>query len=228
MSSYKTLLKPLLKDVEGFSENVYEDTKGNPTTGYGFNLNDEEVVGLMGVHGLNKDRMIAGEQTISQQQAEAIKDAIINRKEELVRNSVGSDLYDNLSDNKKAALISLGYNSMNLLGPKIRQNIADNDDLLAAKEILLNSNPKKELGVLRRRTDEAKTYLGDEQYNKLNMLLSDEEKQQLQNILDKSDNENVKNEYLNSHGNILKKVNAPKPLTFDKLFETIPTPIKGR
>lgn len=228
MPQFRNLLKPLLKEFEGYSDTVYNDTRNNPTVGYGFNLNDPEVSALLKTYGLDRQDLIDGKSQIDKEKAEQVKDILIKRKEDLVRNAIGPDLFDNLPDNKRASLVSLGYNSMNLLGPNLRQNIANNDDLMAAKEILLNSNPKKELGVLRRRTDEAKTYLGDDQYNKLNMFLNDDEKSQIQNILDKSDNENVKNEYLDSHGNILKKANAPKPLTFDNLFDTTPTPLKGR
>lgn len=216
---YRPILKPVLNKAEGFRDTVYDDGRGNPTTGYGFNLNDKGNDALLQLHGVDKQALIEGRSKLSQEQADAIQDSILAQKEKLVRHTVGSDLFDNLPANKKATLMSLGYNSINLLGPKLRQSVADNDDLNAAKEIMLNSNPKKELGILRRRSDEAKMYLGDDQYKRMNALLNDDERKQLQTILDKSDNENVKREYLNDHGTIFEKPNAPQPLAFNNLFK---------
>ena len=215
---YRPILKPVLNKAEGFRDTVYDDGRGNPTTGYGFNLNDKGNDALLQLHGVDKQALIEGRSKLTQEQADAIQDSILAQKEKLVRHTVGSDLFDNLPANKKATLMSLGYNSMNLLGPKLRQGVADNDDLAAAKEILLNSNPKKELGTLRRRSDEAKMYLGDDQYKRMNVMLDDNERKQLQTILDKSDNEDVKRDYMNEHGAIFEKPNAPQPLAFNNLF----------
>lgn len=214
---YKTTLNPILDEYEGFSETVYNDSKGNPTIGNGFNLNDRNNHGIMALHGVDVNSLHSGGR-LSKEQNDAIRDTIIKEKEKLVRNVVGSDFFDSLPTNKKAVVMSLGYNSINLLGPKFRQNMANNDDLLAAKEILLNSNASKDLGTLRRRTQEAKTFLGKDQFEKMGSLLTEDEKSQINNILNSSDNENVKQDYLKQYGTMLQKSNTPKPLDFSNIL----------
>jgi GH24 family phage-related lysozyme (muramidase) len=218
MEDYRNLLKPLLDEHEGFTDEVITDSNNNPTVGNGINLNDKNNHGILSIHGIDPTSLMNGGK-ISKEQGDAVRDTIINQKEKLIRDRIGNDLFDKLTNNEKASIASLGYNSLNLLGPKLREHLASGDKLMAAKEMLLNSNKDKSLGVLRRRTDEARTFLGDEEFSKLQQLLDDNEKSGLNEVINSSPNENVRKQYLEKYGNLIQRSNAPKPLDFTNLFD---------
>jgi GH24 family phage-related lysozyme (muramidase) len=206
---YKKKTLDLLKKHEGFTPSVYDDGKGNPTVGYGFNLNAPDTRDLLEQAGYTQDRLNA--EGMSEDVASQIKQSLLDREEEKLRSSFG-DFYDEIPENKKVALNSLFYNSPALVGPKVRQYVAEGDDLNLAKEIALYSNKNDELGVLKRRLDEASQV---KDLSEVSKILTREEKQRLRNILRNSDNENVKREILQQYGTALGLV--PAPVKFSKL-----------
>ncbi len=145
---YKTKTLELLKKHEGFAPSVYNDSNGNPTVGYGFNLNAPDTKYLLESEGYTKDRL--DKEGITQEVADKIKSTIFDKEEQKLKESFG-DFYDQIPENKKVVLNSLFYNSPQLVGPRVRQYLADGDDLALAKEVALYSNKNNELGVLKRR-----------------------------------------------------------------------------
>lgn len=203
MSDYKSLLNPLLQQVEGHSDDSYTDSKGIPTAGYGFNLDDEENQGIMKMHGVDANEVKSGKRAIATDESQAIQDSILNRKEELVRGRMGSDFFDTLTPNKKAALMSMGYQSLNNIGPNLRGRMAEGDEIGALREMILNTNADKDPGILSRRLKEAELYGGPIDFSGAFKTMNNQEKQQLIDIINKTQNENTKKELLDKYGSYL-------------------------
>lgn len=218
IKDYKQIVKPMLDKSEGFKDTLYYDSKNLPTIGPGLNLKDEGNVTLMKLNNIDVDSLFQGGQ-LTPEQGSLLRDKVLERKEKELRSHVSDDLFDELNPNEKASLMSLMYNSRNLIGPKLKENLAKGDKLGTAREILAYLNPKNELGTLVRRSDEASTFIGndEEQLNNLFRTLTPEEIQKLKSVLDKSDNENVKREYLERFGKYINPTTQTLPLT--KLFE---------
>lgn len=215
--TYRDIVTPMLNESEGFKDELYYDHNNNPSIGYGINLNDDANKELLKLHGVDPDSLYLGGK-LDPEQSHALRDKILDRKESELRNHISDDMFDRLTPNKQAALMSLMYNSRNLIGPQLRQQMANGDDLAVAREMLLNSNPKNELGTLVRRTGEAETYVSPDKTNDLFRSLNLEEQARLKDILEKTKNENVKREYLEKYGKYLNP-GYSTPLNFNKLLK---------
>lgn len=208
---YKAQLREHLKDVEGFSPTTYKDTKGNDTVGYGFNLNSPDTVGYMKLHGLDPERMKT--EGMGQVDADTIQDFILNKDQEKLNQKL-PNIFNNLQSNQQAALGSLHYNSPKLIGPNLTNYIANGDNLNAAREILANSNKNKELGIGFRRMKEADMFSGGN-LGDVFKILSPEEKANIIDMVNSSDNENVKRDIIQKYGDALGL--SPQKISFNKL-----------
>lgn len=197
---YKNQLKTHLKDVEGFSEKIYKDSKGNDTIGYGFNLDAPDVAGYMQMNGYDRERL--DREGLPVEAADQLKDFVIGKEEDKLKKRL-PDVYDNLPSNEKAAVMSLFYNSPNLIGPDMTGYLANGDKLNAAKEILTKSNKNKDIGTGFRRMKEAEMFSGADQIENVFKILSPEERVELQKMVESSDNENVKRDVINRYGKYL-------------------------
>lgn len=215
--TYRDIVSPMLNESEGFKDELYYDHNNNPTIGYGINLNDDANKQLLGLHGVDPESLYMGGK-LDPEQSHALRDKILDRKESELRSHISDDMFDKLTPNKQAALMSLMYNSRNLIGPNMRQQLAGDDDLAVGREMLLNSNPKGELGTLVRRTGEAETYVSPDKMNDLFRSMNLEEQAKLNEILNKTQNENVKRDYLEKYGQYLNP-GYNKPLNFNKLLK---------
>jgi GH24 family phage-related lysozyme (muramidase) len=207
MSDYKKELYNLLNKHEGFSELPYLDHKGNPSIGYGFNQNSEDVK-----NSFVKAQVDPNAQSLTREQADRIRDILIDKFENDLKNQITPEKFDSYSPKEKAGLMSLYYNSPGLVGPNLRGYLGADDKLGAAKEVLLNSNKDNELGVLKRRLDEA-----DMLYNvrDVGQILDPKEKYNLKKIYDSSDNDSAKKEIYDSYGDVLGV--RPNEVQFNKL-----------
>jgi GH24 family phage-related lysozyme (muramidase) len=212
--TFKDYLNPLLEESEGFSEVPYQDQRGFTTVGHGFNLDAEDTANLMRLQGIDVDGLKSNQGSLSRTQADTIRDSILEKKQDKLRNRINPDMYDQLPENQKAALMSLMYNSPGLIGPNLMRSIASTDNINAAREIMLNSNKKKDPGILNRRIKEAQMYMGD-QFGDVVKTLSSDEKNEILKILNKTENENTRQELLNKYGQELGL--TPKPASFNKL-----------
>lgn len=215
--TYRDIVAPMLNESEGFSDELYYDHNGNPSIGYGINLNDDANKELLKLHGVDPDSLYLGNK-LTPEQSHSLRDKILDRKESELRSHISDDMFDKLTPNKQAALMSLMYNSRNLIGPNMRQQMAGDDDLAVGREMLLNSNPKNELGTLVRRTGEAQTYVNPDRMNDLFRSMNMEEQAKLNDILNKTQNENVKRDYLDKYGKYLNP-GYRQPLNFNKLLK---------
>jgi len=218
MSDYRSLFDPFIKKVEGEAQDSYMDTKGNPTVGTGLNLNDETVQGLMNLRGIDPEQVKTGERKLASEELDDIHNQYVDKREALVRDKMGKDLYDMLKPHEKAAVMSMGYQSLNNLGPVLTGRIATDDKIGAMREMILNTNKDQDPGILRRRLEEAELYGGPLDFTATFKTMSGEEKKQLKDMMDKLQNENVKQEMMNKYGSYLQDV---QPTTFNKLQNSL-------
>lgn len=98
---------PQTKEFEGFRDKTYMDTKGNPTIGYGFNLNDKNMRSMV------PSDVIAGRRPLSQQEADKIFMVRYNQAARDAMNYVGSDAMLRMDPERQAIIVDMAYN----LGP---------------------------------------------------------------------------------------------------------------
>lgn len=203
----------LITEVEGNREDVYLDSMGNPTAGVGFNLQDPDMRSSMFSEGVDPDEVAGGTRSLQPEEISRIKQTYYTKREPLVKNAVGSDLYDLQDDNKRAALMSLGYQSLNNIGPNLRSYISQDDDIGAIREIILNTNKHKDPGTLVRRLKEAQVY-NPEKFASAFQTFNDQEKKFVLDLLNQIKNEHTKKAVLEQYGNYLM---GPPPKRFPAL-----------
>lgn len=218
MSDFKSLFNPLIKDVEGFREEPYEDINKNLTIGAGLNLNDEDVRGLMNLRGHDPEMVKAGQLRLSPQELDEIQDAYVQKREPLVRERLGRDLYETLQPHEKAAIMSMGYQSLNNIGPNLTGRIAEGDKIGAMREMILNTNKQKEPGILVRRLKEAELYGGPLDFTQTFQTMNEHEKRQVRELLNAIENENTRKEVLQKYGSY---VGETQPTQFNKLMKLL-------
>lgn len=214
-NNYRDFLDPMLKEEEGYSNVTYGDHNGHPTVGHGINLDDKYNQGLLRFHGMDPESLAAGSSTIDESSLPKIHESILRNKESQVRDRIGSDLFDTLSPKEQATVMSLGYQSLDLIGPKIKQAIANMDTVGVGRELILNSNPKQMPGVLKRRLNEAQMYLDPIGFAQSFQSMSPEEKRTLTGIINSTKNESQKQELLIKYGPYLNT--DMSPVEFPKL-----------
>ena len=62
---FKNELFERTKLNEGYRESVYKDSKGNPTIGIGFNLNDADNLRYLKERGVNAEALISGKEALT-------------------------------------------------------------------------------------------------------------------------------------------------------------------
>lgn len=107
-SSFSDKLAKQIVLHEGFESTVYKDTVGVPTIGVGFNLRRDDARAKIEQLGLDYDMVLAGQQTLSRQQAEklAMDDIKMATRD-------AKDLFPNLGELdpvRQRVLIDMSYN----------------------------------------------------------------------------------------------------------------------
>lgn len=186
----KKYLKTHLSDVEGYSPDVYQDQKGVDTVGEGISLRSPATGKSLLNLGYSPDQIKSGEVQLNEDELQKTQDDILQQKRDQFSNIKSQSFPDKqFNEAQEAAMLSLMYNSPQLVGPNIRQRLNENDDLGAMKEILLNSNKEQSPGLQLRRVKEAELYGGPLDFQQLIKTLKPEEKKQVFDMLNKLDNE---------------------------------------
>jgi GH24 family phage-related lysozyme (muramidase) len=183
-------LKTHLSDVEGYSDEVYDDHKGIPTVGTGVNLNSPTTQKSLLNLGYEPARVTSGEIQLSPEELDRIHDDHINETKNIF-NTIKSQSFPqkNLNEAQEAAMLSLMYNSPKLVGPSLRQHLNNNDDLSVMKEIVLNSNRENNPGLQLRRIKEAELYGGPLDFQQMLKTLTPEQKKQVYDSISQIKNE---------------------------------------
>ena len=151
VEDYRPNLENFLASYEKFVPKMYKDSEGHDTFGYGFKATPENL-GIANMLGYSQDRLT--NEGMSEEDAKKMKRMLIDKYDQRLNKDL-EGVFETLPANKKAALASMYYNSPALIGPNLKQYVANNDDLGLAKEIVTNSNKNNSPGLLRRRLDEA-------------------------------------------------------------------------
>ncbi len=133
MGQFDELLGPAATKVfEGFRSNIYKDTRGNPTIGYGFNLNDKVTASLIA------PEVRLGKRPITQQEADVVFAGRYTIAVQDALQYIGPDVFTTLNPKQQTILVDMAYN----LGlPKLngfvelKKAILAGDDVKAAAEI---------------------------------------------------------------------------------------------
>jgi GH24 family phage-related lysozyme (muramidase) len=166
-----------VEEIEGFESVAYDDhqlgsqwhsskKKGDPTIGFGFNLNSAGADAMLANAGLDKQAILKGKPITRQQAESLLKQKSAVTATWLKKHFKGVPV----SGNQWTALMSLAYNSRwdkngpTLIGPKLTKAIKDGDLETAANEIEFNSTggaPKAvKRGLEARRRYEALVFRG--------------------------------------------------------------------
>lgn len=159
--------------------------RGNSTIGYGFNLDAPGNLDLMKrtlrLDDQTAEMIYSGVRPINRKQAMALYEVALNKAERILDAKLQKYNITNLTDNQRAALTSLVYNSGGpLVGPRILNAIKEGDFERAAKSISVSSNaqakknPKAFGGLIARRALEAELFLASEE-NEQKALLGSED-----------------------------------------------------
>jgi lysozyme len=132
---------PQTKEFEGYRDKVYKDTKGNPTIGYGFNLNDSNIRKLV------PTEVIAGVRPLAKEEADNIFLTRYNQAAKDAFNYLGKDML-RLDPQRQAIIVDMAYNlGANKLGEfkQMKKAIQSGDYNRAASE-MKNSDWYKQTG----------------------------------------------------------------------------------
>ena len=189
--AYLRELREFISAGEGFSPNVYLDTQGIPTIGYGYNLranrnnyvSDFESAGIVltqeqqillstilntNTPNLEQYNSSPISLNITEEQATSLYDIIISRYENDVLRQLDSATQIRLADTYELiALVSMVYNGgAGMIGPGIRTALNSGDRVAAWYEIRYASNRERNNGVQNRRVSESDLFgLYDNQNN---------------------------------------------------------------
>jgi len=96
--------KAQTKVFEGWRDKPYKDTRGVPTIGWGFNLNDKLVKALIPVE------VKQGKRPLTKEEAMPIFDRLYTRAENTARAYVGFKEFDKLPEEVKDTVTDMSYN----------------------------------------------------------------------------------------------------------------------
>lgn len=130
-----------LKQDEGFSSKVYKDTKGIPTVGYGFNLNDPTMQKMI------DPAIVTGKREMKQEEADKIFQKKYQTAYQDAIQYVGSDKFHKLDNARQDVLINMAYNlGINKLsGFKDLKKALLKDDFNQASAEMKDSNWHKQV-----------------------------------------------------------------------------------
>jgi GH24 family phage-related lysozyme (muramidase) len=189
----KRRFKDLIKPLEGQEKSVYLDSNKIPTVGFGANLNSPDIPKIFEAQGIDRDRVLSGEVSITPEQADKIMDAQLAEKRQYYDNIKNTDFPKaKLNLEEEAALMSMMYNSPKLIGPNMRKLLNENNKIEAAKEIMLRSNKGGVPGIQLRRMEEAQQFLGPAQLDSVLKSMSQDEKKLITDRINAIQNEEHK------------------------------------
>ena len=94
----------IIGENEGFRSKIYKDTRGNNTVGFGFNIDDPSVSGLIDVNVLTGKRDMTWEEGID------VRRTLARRAFTDARNFVGDEVLTNMTMQQRNAITDMAYN----------------------------------------------------------------------------------------------------------------------
>ena len=163
-------------DALGKGSSYKEGSKGEPTVGYGFNLNRSDARDLIEGEGLDYDKVRSGEAIVPEAAARNLLKYVLKRSEGYVRTTFKTS---KLADHQVMALTSMTYNSRwtsvgpTIIGPNLKSAIFNEKWEDAAFEIAWKSEKAPahlRAGIHARRMREALQFLGPEAAAELDFM----------------------------------------------------------
>jgi len=93
---------------EGRRNQTYDDTAGHPTVGVGFNLDASGAQGAIEALGLDYDQVRSGQQTLTDDQIDALLGQTVNAAIGGSRTAVSN--FDALPDDKQIVVVDMVFN----------------------------------------------------------------------------------------------------------------------
>jgi len=137
-----------LKEDEGFESEVYEDTEGIKTIGYGFNLERAGTQDALAAAGIDKSvaDLKSGKMNLSEEEAERLMMGEMPYFRQAAKRFLGKDKWTPFPSDKKDALTNMAYN----LGEsglnkfvKLREALRNGDWQEASNQIMFDSKGNK-------------------------------------------------------------------------------------
>jgi lysozyme len=110
-NNYLPIVKKMLTLHEGKRNKVYNDTKGIPTIGIGFNLKRSDSKSIIESIGANYSDVLSGKTLLTDEQIDKLFDVTLKEAEGIASRVVTS--FNQQPDNIKAVLVDMAFN----LGP---------------------------------------------------------------------------------------------------------------
>ena len=131
----------LIGQNEGFRSKIYKDTRGNNTIGFGFNIDDPSVSGLISPDVLSGKREMTFEEGVD------IKRVLARRAFTDARNFAGDEAFTNMTMQQRNALTDMAYNlgSTRLSGFENLQRAVRSGNFEQASLEVLDSNYAKQV-----------------------------------------------------------------------------------
>lgn len=142
-----------IKNDEGFKGNIYRDTVGIPTIGYGFNVNEPSIRKM-----IPKD-VLSGQRKLTREEADPIFDKAYDVAYKDASKYIGYNNFNKLSNSQQDVLINMSYalGSNRLNGFKrLKQSLIQGDYDQASKEIINSKWAKQVKGRASRLAQEIK------------------------------------------------------------------------
>lgn len=120
------------KEFEGYRSDIYKDTVGKRTIGYGFNIDDPYISQFI------PEDVVSGKRPISKEESESVFETLYKKAREDARKFLGSDTYDRLPPELKDTMDDLSYNmGLNTLSQfkKFKAALKEGDTQKAAEEL---------------------------------------------------------------------------------------------
>lgn len=137
----------LIERHEGRKGHVYTDSVGHPTIGVGFNLDRAGARERIEQLGLDYDKVRSGQQDLTDQQIDALRNKDIEDAESIARREL--DNFDELSPDRKDAMTDMAFNlgAKGFAGFKKMIDAVESEDWDRAIEEMKNSKWAQQVGT---------------------------------------------------------------------------------
>lgn len=130
------------KQFEGFRPNIYKDTKGKRTIGYGFNIDEPSIAKMIPAP------VLFGLRPMTREEADGIFGQVYHNAAVDALNYTGEKNFYNLTPQQKASIVDMAYNlgANKLAGFTKMKKALDTGDMEGVAREMINSNWYSQVG----------------------------------------------------------------------------------
>ena len=108
---FVNIVRQQLREDEGFRNNIFRDTVGKRTVGFGFNVDDPTVSKLL------PPEVVMGGRPLNEKEAEGVLNKLIDRAAGDAKAFVGEDVFNKLDPVRQSVLVNMSFQ---LGSPRLR------------------------------------------------------------------------------------------------------------